>query len=83
MRSPGAYTVGRRIAIDGKPRGYDALFFWPHYATLTGLPSVAVPIGTSEGGLPVGLQLSGPQGADELVVHVAGLLEAALARPLD
>jgi len=71
-----AYTPGRAIAVDGSTRGYDALFFWPHYATLVGQPSVAVPICTTAGGLPVGVQVSGPRGADELVIHFAGMLAA-------
>ena len=44
---------------------------------LLGLPSIAVPAGSDRNGMPVGLQLVGPPGADEAVIALA----AALSRP--
>jgi amidase len=42
------------------------------------LPAVAVPAGKSEDGLPVGVQVVGPRGADGRVLAVAGLIEREL-----
>ena len=44
---------------------------------IAGLPAIAVPIGTRPDGLPVGVQLVGPPGAEPLLLAVAGQLEAA------
>lgn len=41
---------------------------------LCGLPACAVPAGSDRDGLPVGVQVSGPFGADALVLDVAALL---------
>jgi len=41
-----------------------------------GLPTVSIPCGFSRGGLPIGLQLSGPAGADSAVLSVAGAYQA-------
>ncbi|TVT07986.1 amidase [Amycolatopsis bartoniae] len=46
---------------------------------LTGQPAVSVPAGLTPAGLPVGIQLVGPPGGDELVFGVAATIEAALA----
>lgn len=46
---------------------------------MTGQPAVSLPAGLTRAGLPVGLQLVGPVGADDLVLTVARRLEAELA----
>ncbi|MEU0162927.1 amidase family protein [Streptomyces sp. NPDC006261] len=46
---------------------------------MTGQPAVSLPAGPTRSGLPVGLQLVGPVGADDLVLTVARRLEAELA----
>jgi aspartyl-tRNA(Asn)/glutamyl-tRNA(Gln) amidotransferase subunit A len=42
---------------------------------LYGLPAVSVPCGVTKGGLPVGLQIVGPAGGDDLVLAAAGVVE--------
>jgi amidase len=42
------------------------------------LPAVAVPAGKSDDGLPVGVQVVGPRGADGTVLAVAELVEDKL-----
>ena len=49
--------------------------------TMTGCPAISVPVGISDCGLPIGVQLVGPEGADAAVLAAAGLLEAALKLP--
>jgi amidase len=50
-----------------------------YYITVTGCPAVSVPAGETHDGLPVGVQLVAPHGADRRLLEVAGALEAALA----
>lgn len=44
-----------------------------------GLPSLSLPAGRAEGGLPLGLQVVGARGADEALLRAAAGLERALA----
>jgi aspartyl-tRNA(Asn)/glutamyl-tRNA(Gln) amidotransferase subunit A len=45
---------------------------------LTGQPAISLPVGLTPAGLPVGLQLVGAVGADQLVLSVARAVEAEL-----
>ena len=49
--------------------------FWVGVASVSYLPSTAFPAGCGELGLPIGLQLVGPEGGDYLTINLAGLLE--------
>lgn len=49
---------------------------------LTGQPALSLPAGLTSAGLPVGLQLVGALGHDELVLAVGGLIEAELGLAL-
>ena len=44
--------------------------------TVTGCPAISVPFGRTAGGLPVGLQLVAPHGADRFLLEAAAALEA-------
>ena len=48
---------------------------WTVPADLAGLPACAIRAGTDSVGLPVGLQVMGPTGADARVLDVAGELD--------
>lgn len=65
-----------RVAVDGRPAELREQVL-PHtlLANLCGLPACSVPIGLDQDGLPVGLQVVGRPGADELVLDVAELLQ--------
>ncbi|MDD1533333.1 MULTISPECIES: amidase [unclassified Bradyrhizobium] len=65
----------RRISIDGKDYPYSDQLAWPGIATLPGLPSTAVPLGLSKGGLPVGVQIVGPWLEDRTPLRLAELIE--------
>jgi amidase len=65
----------RVIDIDGKTYPYLDQVVWPGVATLVGLPSTAVPIGLSPGGLPIGVQIIGPYLQDRTTLRFAELIE--------
>jgi aspartyl-tRNA(Asn)/glutamyl-tRNA(Gln) amidotransferase subunit A len=67
---------GRRV--DWRRGGALAWFTEP--VNLGGVPALAVPAGRPTGGLPLGVQLVAARGRDELLVGLAGALEAADAR---
>ena len=50
----------RRILIDGTAHDYADQLVWAGVATTPGLPATVAPIGHSEEGLPIGVQLIGP-----------------------
>ena len=56
------------------PRPYYDLLFWISFATLTGLPATTAPIGLTNDGLPVGIQIIGPYLEDATPIDFAGKL---------
>ncbi len=65
----------RRIAIDGTEILYTDQSMWAGIATLTGLPATAMPIGRSDEGLPIGMQIIGPYLEDRTTIAFAELVE--------
>jgi amidase len=63
--------VSRRLMTSGGPRPYLDLMFWNAFATLAGLPSTAAPVGLTEQGLPVGIQIVGPYLEDATPIDFA------------
>jgi amidase len=51
-------------------------------ATVTGLPAISVPVGLSDDGIPVGLQLIGPHRGEAQLLAVARAVESAVGGPL-
>lgn len=49
---------------------------------MTGQPALSLPAGLTRSGLPVGLQLVGPVGGDDLVLRLAGHLESDIGTPV-
>ena len=78
-----AFAVGRVTpdAIDGVP--IDPFFDdWCNFvipANLTGCPATSVPCGYDADGLPIGLQVMGPIGADDWTLAVAAAWETLFA----
>ena len=68
----------RKLDIDGSQIAYEKLAFWSALATPNGLPVTTVPIGISETGLPVGMQIIGPRLEDHTPIAFADLLERQL-----
>jgi amidase len=66
----------RLLDVDGKDFPWmDTLRAWGGVATVPGLPATAAPIGRSETGLPIGVQIIGPQFEDRTPITFARLLE--------
>lgn len=67
----------RRWETPGKPIGYFEAMFPLTPVNLLGLPAVVIPIATTSGGLPAGIQLIGRPYEEETLLEIAGLLEEA------
>ncbi len=65
----------RMIMVNGKPQPSTTQMFWAGYPCNFYLPSTVAPAGLSRGGLPVGVQIIGPQYGDLTCIHFAQLLE--------
>ena len=55
----------------------DKRLFWAGLCGLVYLPATVVPAGLTARGLPVGVQIVGPQYGDKSCIAFAGLLERA------
>ena len=65
----------RTVDVDGAARPYFEQLFWAGLAINSYLPATIVPTGTLGGGLPIGVQIIGPEFGDLKVLRVAKLLE--------
>ena len=71
-----AFRHGERSwQIDGKTVEYLDAWSYTEWFNLLGTPAVAVPVGRSEDGLPIGVQISGRPWAEEIVLSVAEVLQ--------
>jgi amidase len=65
----------RQLDIDGKKVSYDNQLAWAGLATLNGLPATTMPIGHTDGGLPIGVQIIGGFLDDHTTIAFAGFVE--------
>jgi Asp-tRNA(Asn)/Glu-tRNA(Gln) amidotransferase A subunit family amidase len=75
MCAEGFYADGREIGRDLPGTHSESYNNQP--TNITGHPSISVPAGISKNGVPFGLQITGPRFADDLVLEVAAVWEAA------
>jgi Asp-tRNA(Asn)/Glu-tRNA(Gln) amidotransferase A subunit family amidase len=73
---PAFHHGERSWEIDGKTVQYLDAWSYTEWFNLLGTPAVAVPFGRSNEGLPIGVQIAGCAWQEELVLAVAGELEA-------
>jgi amidase len=73
-------THQREIEVNGKRMPFLTQLFWAGYSGQAFLPATAAPIGFTREGMPVGVQIVGPQYGDRTTIHFAKLLEAAYQR---
>jgi amidase len=67
----------RTIAVDGRDYPYFQQVFWAGLSGVAYLPSTVVPTGLNDAGLPIGVQIIGPEYGDLVTIRVAALLEEA------
>ncbi|MGH8150285.1 MAG: amidase, partial [Steroidobacteraceae bacterium] len=65
----------RMLAVNGREVPFEDQLFWASLATLAYLPASVAPIGLTSEGLPVGVQIIGPQFGDLTCLKLAQLLE--------
>ena len=70
--------TSRTLPIDGVERPYPDLFHWTILIGMAYLPATVVPVGTTAGGLPVGVQIVGPYLEDRTPLTVARALRDEL-----
>jgi amidase len=64
-------------AINGRPM--ETYLDWmrsAYFITVTGCPAISVPAGTTADGLPIGIQIVAPHGADRRLLEVAAAFES-------
>ena len=63
---------GSALDFDGAMRPYND-YCWPYVAPFnaSGHPALVMPLGTSKGGLPIGVQLIGPYWSEPELLHIA------------
>jgi amidase len=65
----------RQVEIDGNKVPYGDQRAWIGAATVIGLPATVAPIGKSDAGLPIGVQIIGGYLEDRTTITFAGLIE--------
>ena len=65
----------RTHTVNGRTIAYNDMLFWPGITCAYHLPASVAPIGLSQAGLPIGVQIVGPLHGDRTTIAVAGLLE--------
>jgi len=65
----------RTIEVKGRRVPTTDQLFWAGYSGMVYLPSTVAPAGFTKAGLPVGVQIIGPQYGDRICIHMARLLE--------
>jgi len=68
----------RTVKVNGRPVPYAEQLFFAGLASLSYLPATAAPIGLTGGGLPVGVQIIGPEGEDPTTIEFARLLASEI-----
>ena len=65
----------RMIEVNGTPQPSTTQLFWAGFSGVAYLPSTVAPAGHAAGGLPVGVQIVGPEYGDLTTIALARLLE--------
>lgn len=65
----------RTIMVNGAEQGYFTQLFWAGLAVNAYLPSTVLPTGPDSNGLPIGIQVIGPEFGDLITIEVAKVLE--------
>jgi len=74
----GGNLYTRSLVVDGVERPYADLIVWTSQFGYVYLPATVVPVGWTDAGLPVGVQVVGPFLGDRTTLEFAGYLERLL-----
>jgi len=66
----------RTIVIDNEERPYFDQVFWAGLTGVSYLPSTVIPTGLNDAGLPIGVQIVGPEFGDLITIGAAKALES-------
>jgi amidase len=64
----------RMLEVNGRPQPTTTQMFWAGYSGMCYLPATVAPIGQSKQGLPIGVQIIGPQYGDLTTIELARLI---------
>jgi indoleacetamide hydrolase len=80
MTQVAAQEVGSEAEFEANGRRFPMLYLGRNAdpGSCAGLPGVSLPAGRTTGGLPVGIGIDGPSGADRRLLAIADAVEAAL-----
>ncbi|MGB3734073.1 MAG: amidase family protein [Ilumatobacter sp.] len=70
----------RTLKVNGSDAPYRGILFWAGLATMPHLPAVAIPIGHTAEGLPVGVQLIGPKWSDHKLLSIGEEISSVLGQ---
>jgi amidase len=70
--------LARKISTPDGERNYSDMYAWQAMSILTGLPASVAPIGRTNAGLPIGLQIIGPMWEDATPMEFAELLSQSI-----
>lgn len=65
----------RMVSVNGKPQPSTTQMFWAGFSGMAYLPSTVAPAALSPDGLPIGVQIIGPQYGDLTCIALAKMLE--------
>ena len=65
----------QRLDVDNAQRPISDTYFWIGLASAAHLPATLAPAGVSRDGLPIGMQIIGPEAQDRRCIALAGMLE--------
>jgi amidase len=65
----------RMLTVNGREQPFERQLFWAGFSGMAYLPASVAPIGLSPEGLPIGVQIIGPQYGDLTCIRFAHLLE--------
>lgn len=72
-----APATDRTLTINGQPRPYMDITIWAGLAGVVGLPAISIPIGQTQDGLPLAVQIIGPAFSEKTLIAFARQLDAA------
>ncbi|WP_111493278.1 amidase [Marinobacter bohaiensis] len=67
-------ALDRHLIINGRPQPYMDVTVWSGLAVLSGLPALSLPVGFTDSGLPLAVQLIGPAFGDRNLLRIGHLL---------